>query len=137
MTTRGTRALGFVLLGIHALLGLWGVVGFIELIAPTTPWPPISNEAFPRDILLMQWTLVLVAAVVFIVGYTARWRHTPVAMACVYTAMAALCAVETFAFMTSDLRFVAMAAEYVAYAAILVFLFRWSRFQATPPTVPA
>jgi hypothetical protein len=77
----------------------------------------------------MQWALTLTAASAFILGYVFRWQYTPIAMACVYAAMAALCAVETIRYMESDSRFIAMGVEYSAYAGILFFLFRARIFQ--------
>ncbi len=93
------------------------------MVLDDTSLPRISNPLFPGDILFMQWTLTLTSAAVFIAGHVARWHYMPEAMACVYAAMAALCAVETFGFMQHDMRFIAMTAEYLAYAGILVFLF--------------
>jgi hypothetical protein len=90
----------------------------------------VSNPLFPRDILFMQWTLILVAGSVFLSGSFLRWHQTPTAMACIYAAMAALCAVETFRYRESGTRFHAMGLEYLAYAGILVFLFRSSLFRA-------
>ena len=113
-----------ILLGVHGLLAAWALVGFIEWFSPSVPWPRVSNVLFPRDILFMHWLVILLAAAVFLIGYAVSWTYTPVAMACAYAAMAALCAVETFGYMESDTRFVAMAAEYIAYAGILLFLFR-------------
>ncbi|RJP52909.1 MAG: hypothetical protein C4583_05815 [Anaerolineaceae bacterium] len=72
----------------------------------------------------MQWTLTLIAASVFIFGYVFRWHFTSIVMACVYAAMAALCAVETFVYMESGFRFIMLGLEYLAYAGILFFLFR-------------
>lgn len=118
-----------VLVGVHVVLGLWALAGFVEWFALTPPWPRISNALFPRHVLFLQWALTLAASVLFIGGFVARWRHTPTALAGVYVAMAALCALETFAYMTGELRFVAMAAEYMAYAGIIVFLSRSGRFR--------
>lgn len=123
------KAFGYVLLAVHGFLALWALVGFVEWFSATTPWSRVSNDLFPRDILFMQWALTLAAAALFIVGYVLGWSYTPVAMACVYASMAALCAVETFGYMESDTRFLAMGLEYLAYAGILVFLFRSSLFQ--------
>jgi hypothetical protein len=77
----------------------------------------------------MQWTLMLVAASVFIVGYLFRLHFTSIAMACVYAAMAALCAVETFLYMESGFRFIMLGLEYLAYSGILFILFRARIFQ--------
>lgn len=122
------RGFTYLLLGVHGFLGVWALVGFAEWFMVTTPWPEVSNELFPRPILFMQWALTLTAAAVFIGGYTVRWPRTPLVMACVYAAMAALCAIQTVTYMTSELRYLAMAAEYVAYTGIVVFLCRSSLF---------
>ncbi len=119
------------LIAIHVVLGLWAVVGFVEWFSVPVPWPRITNPLFPRSVLFLQWSLSLAAAVLFLAGYARRWSRTPSAMAIVYAAMALLCAVETFSYMEGALRFVAMAAEYVAYVCILVILFR-SRYFRTP-----
>lgn len=124
------RAFIWLLLAVHTFLAGWALVGFAEWFAAAVPWPRVSNELFPRDVLLAQWVLILAAAVVFLGGYAVRWRHTPVALAVVYTAMAAVCAVQTFNYMTNDFRFVAMALEYTAYTGILVFLFRSNVFRS-------
>lgn len=118
-----SRAITLTLLAVHVVLGVWALVGFAEWFSPTVPWPRVSNPAFPRDILFMQWSLVLIAAALFIGGYALGWRHLAVGMACVYAAMAALCAVQTFSYMDGPGRFGAMTAEYIAYAGILWFLF--------------
>jgi hypothetical protein len=73
--------------------------------------------------LLLQWSLIAVAATVFIAGYWSRWRHTPIAMSVVYGAMALTCAYQTFFILTHPSRFRAMAVEYAEYALILTFLF--------------
>ena len=119
------RAALVFLLAVHGFLAAWAIVGFVEWFWAAAPWPRVGNELFPRDILLVQWASTLAASAIFLLGYALEWRHTPIAMACAYAAMATVCAVETFGYMESDSRFVAMAAEYVAYAAILVFLFRF------------
>ncbi|MBX3134086.1 MAG: hypothetical protein KF689_11965 [Gemmatimonadaceae bacterium] len=126
-----TKSITLGLLLVHGFLLLWATVGFIEWFWETPPWPRVSNPEFPRDVLFIQWTLTLAAGIVFIVGFILAWPRTPIALACVYAAMAALCAVETTRYMQSDTRYIAMALEYVAYAAILVFLFRSSSF---PPS---
>lgn len=123
------KAMTLALVVVHGFLVIWATVGFIEWFWDAPPWPRVSNPLFPGDILFMQWTLTLTAGIVFIVGFVLGWPYMPVAMACVYAAMAALCAVETFRYMESETRFVAMGVEYVTYAAILVFLFRSSSFQ--------
>jgi hypothetical protein len=129
MDARLDRQLWAVLVAVHAVLGLWAAVGFVEWFWATTPWPRITNPLFPRGVLLLQWGLSLAAAVLFVGGYARRWSRTPTAMAVVYAAMALVCAVETFSYMHGTSRFVAMTAEYVAYAGILIFLHRTPYFR--------
>ena len=124
------RLVASALLAIHAFLLAWGLVGFVEWFSASVPWARVSNPLFPPTILLLQWTLVVIAGGVFLGGFASRWRHLPIAMAGIYAAMAMLCAVETFGYMVSDTRFVAMALEYAAYLAILVYLDRSPRFRA-------
>lgn len=119
-----------ILLAIHALLAAWALLGLIEFFWPAPPWDRISNPLFPRPILLLQWLLTLTAAVVFIGGHVRRCSGTAISMMVVYGAMASLCALQTFVYMTSDTRFIAMAMEYLAYAGILCFLFRTQSFRA-------
>ncbi|MBL4864230.1 MAG: hypothetical protein JKY63_04985 [Rhodobiaceae bacterium] len=114
---------GFLLL-LHVGLGVWAGIGFIELVAPGVPWPPLSNPLFPPVVLFFHWTSVLIAAVLFVLGYLLRWPLLPVLMISAYGAMAVVCAVETFGFMVHNGRYVAMAVEYLAYLSILLFLFR-------------
>lgn len=107
----------------HAGLGLWAMVGFLELGLVEVPWQRVSNPLFSPAMLGLQWSLIALAAVVFIGGYSTRWPRTPVAMAYIYSAMAAVCAYQTFFILEHPGRFVAMAIEYFEYAVILVFLF--------------
>jgi hypothetical protein len=117
------RAIAGVLLVVHAGLGAWALVGFLELALPDVPWKRVSNPLFSPAMLLLQWSLIGVAATAFIAGYLSRWKHTPMAMLCIYSAMALVCAYQTFFILTSPSRFRAMAIEYIEYAVILMFLF--------------
>jgi hypothetical protein len=117
------RAISGFLLAVHAGLGAWALVGFMELALPEVPWKRVSNPLFSSSMLLLQWSLITVAATVFIIGYLRRWKHTPVAMLGVYGAMALVCAYQTFFILTNASRFRAMAIEYIEYTVILVFLF--------------
>jgi hypothetical protein len=117
------RAITGFLLAVHTGLGVWALVGFMELALPEVPWKRVSNPLFSSSMLLLQWSLITVAATVFISGYLRRWKHTPVAMLGVYGAMALVCAYQTFFILTNASRFRAMAIEYTEYAVILMFLF--------------
>jgi hypothetical protein len=109
---------------VHVGLVVWSVLGLAEMLLPELTWAKVGNPRFPAWIQLAQWLLVFAVASVFILGLAARWRHTPLAMAVGFALMAALCAVETVGYLTYGLRYAAMALEYAAYVAILLFLFR-------------
>lgn len=117
------RVFAWALVAVHVGLGAWAVVGFLELALPSVPWNRVSNPLFSVPMLLLQWTLLAVAATVFIAGYLTRWKHTPPAMLGIYSTMALVCAYQTFFILTDPNRFRAMAIEYAEYAIILVFLF--------------
>jgi hypothetical protein len=119
----GARIFAVLLLAIHAGLGAWAIVGYLELVLPQVPWIRVSNPLFSPTMLLIQWTLIATAASVFIIGYLIRWRPTPSAMLLVYGVMALTCAYQTFFILTAPSRFRAMAIEYVEYVVILAFLF--------------
>jgi hypothetical protein len=124
------RSLAALLVVVHAGLGAWAAVGFVELGFQHVPWPRVSNPLFSRPMLLLQWTLIATASAVFIAGYFRRWQHTPVAMLGIYGAMALTCAYQTFFVLTAPSRFRAMAIEYTEYALILAFLFFSSHMRA-------
>ena len=117
------RVIQASLLVIHAALLIWALIGFAELVWTDVPWRRLSNPLFSRSMLALQWSLIALAASIFILGFVLRFRYTPAAMACVYGAMALVCAYQTFFILTDPRRFRAMAIEYLEYAAILAFLF--------------
>lgn len=124
MTRPLTRLVAALLLLVHVGLGVWAVVGFAEWLLAEVPWSRISNAELSRAMLLVHWTLIGTASVVFIVGYLSRWPRTPTAMLVIYGAMALVCAYQTFFVLSNDSRFVAMAIEYAEYAVISLFLWR-------------
>ncbi len=112
-----------LLIGLHFVLALWSLVGLAEWFVPDVPWKRLSNPLFPAEILLAHWLSILTASTIFIFGYFLKWRWTPAAMTFGYAAMAGVCAVETFGYLQHKTKFVDMAAEYIAYALILLFLY--------------
>lgn len=120
--------IGYVLFFIHVILLLWGTGGFIEMVASKVPWKPFTNSEFPFWVLLMHWGTVLFAAVTFIYGYVSHWEKTPYIMIVAYGLMAIVCVIETFGFMTSKTKYIAMTTELVAYTTILLLLFRSNYF---------
>jgi hypothetical protein len=122
------RLLPPLLVALHALLLGWALVGLVEWVLPEVPWPAVSNALFPRWLLLLHWLSVLGASVLFLAGYFLRWQRAPVLLIPAYAFMAAVCAVETFFFLTHPLRYVALVLEYLAYVLIPLALFRLPRF---------
>ncbi|HLT40370.1 MAG TPA: hypothetical protein VK034_29025 [Enhygromyxa sp.] len=118
------RWFAVLLLFVHAGLGVWAAVGFAELSLAEVPWPRISNPELSRPLLLVHWTLIGAAAVVFLGGYLRRWPRTPIAMLAIYAAMALVCAYQTLFVLSNESRFVAMAIEYAEYTIISLFLWR-------------
>ncbi|HEY8942843.1 MAG TPA: hypothetical protein VIM73_01220, partial [Polyangiaceae bacterium] len=104
MSETFARVFAGALIVVHIGLGLWALVGFAELALPSVPWTRLSNPLFSRGMLALQWTLISLAAFVFVAGYFSRWRHTPVAMLGIYGAMALVCAYQTFFILTHAAR---------------------------------
>jgi hypothetical protein len=121
------KTLGYILVVIHVFLGGWAIGGIIELIAGKVPWKPFSNPEFPRWVLTIHWASILFAAGIFMFGYFTRWKLTPHFMVAAYGTMAVVCIIETFGFMTSKYKFLAMGLEYAAYILIVILLYH-SRF---------
>jgi hypothetical protein len=111
-------------LAVHTAVALWAVAGLVELARPSWPWPAVGNPDLPAGVLVVHWLLMLGTGSVFLVGYARGWRTTPAAMATCYAALATMCAVETFGYLTNDSRFVDMGLEYVTYAVLLGLLYR-------------
>lgn len=122
------KILGHTLFIIHLLLGVWAVGGFLEMIFDQVPWKPFTNPEFPNWPLLFHWGSVLFASVTFCFGYLTHWPKTPLFMMIAYSIMALVCAVEPFGYMTSDSKYLAMAAEYAAYIFILFLLYKSNYF---------
>jgi hypothetical protein len=123
------RIIAWLLLLVHAGLGVWALVGFVELATVQVPWPSATNPELPRWLLWLRWPLIAAASAAFIGGYVGRWRLMPWAMLLIYSGMAAMCAYETFFVLTNPNRYRAMAVEYAEYAVILAFLFLSNHMQ--------
>jgi hypothetical protein len=115
--------IGYILVLVHGFLLFWSVGGFLEMILSKIPWKPFTNPEFPTWLLLIHWSSILFAAVVFLYGYFAQWSKTPQIMAVAYTMMAIVCVIETFGYMTSNTKYLAMGGEFLVYAVILFLLF--------------
>ena len=117
------RIFGVCLVVVHAFLGVWALGGMMEWLNMDVPWKPYSNPEFPHWLLFFHWGTVLFAATVYLIGYFTHWRQTPHWMAVAYGMMALVCVVETFWYMTSSFRYIAMVLEYAAYVVILLVLY--------------
>ncbi|WP_257669751.1 hypothetical protein [Parapedobacter tibetensis] len=98
------------------------------MIFDNVPWKPFTNPEFPFWVLVIHWGSVLFASVSFIYGYLAHWNKTPQIMTIAYGLMALVCIIETFGYMTSKTKYIAMGAEFMAYIIILFLLFKSSYF---------
>lgn len=120
--------IAYLLVFIHFVLFVWGIGGVAELILPEVPWPTLFNPDFPRWLLPIHYGTLLFASSGFLFGYFTRWKMTPQFMALAYVLLALLCVVETFGFMTSDSKYIALIAELIAYSGILYLLFKSNYF---------
>lgn len=98
------------------------------MVFVNAPWEPFTNPLFPNWLLLIHWGSILFASVSFSYGYLTHWPKTPLFMSVAYALMALVCVVETFGYMTSDSKYLAMAAEYTAYIFILFLLYKSDYF---------
>ena len=120
------RNFPYVLVALSVLLLVWGILGFVEYVAPSAAFG-LQNANFPPGVQFLHWLLIVLTGTVFVAGFLLRWRHTPFAMIVMYATLATLCFVETVdfnAFGGGPGRFLVMAAEYVAYIALSVNLLR-------------
>ncbi|MEX2514203.1 MAG: hypothetical protein WD398_14965 [Cyclobacteriaceae bacterium] len=122
------QVLGYILLTLHFILFFWAAGGIIEMVFDKVPWKPFTNPDFPFWVLIIHWGSVLFASVGFIYGYLTHWIKTPQIMAKVYGLMALVCIIETFGYMTSKSKYLAMGVEFMTYLAILFLLFKSSYF---------
>ncbi len=118
------RYVGYVLALTHLFLLLWSTGGMVEMSPVKVPWTPYTNVDFPRWLLPIHWGAVMIASTGFLTGYFFRWRGTPAFMLAAYSMLFTICVIETFGFMTSATKYIAMTAELVAYTIILLLLFK-------------
>lgn len=122
--------LGYILVGIHSYLFLWSTGGIIEMVTSKVPWTPYTNLDFPNWLLPIHWGSVLITSSGFLIGYFTKWRGTPGFMLAAYTMLFTICVIETFGFMTSSTKYIAMLVELVAYIVILILMFKSRYFIA-------
>lgn len=120
--------IGYLLLLIHIFLLLWSTGGMIEMISTKVPWTPYTNLDFPRWLLPIHWGSVIITSIGFLFGYLTAWSKTPEFMLAAYTMLFTICVIETFGFMTSQTKYVAMTAELGTYTVILLLLYKHKYF---------
>lgn len=124
------RYVGYILVLIHIILFLWSAGGAIEMISTDVPWTPYTNPDFPGWLLPIHWGSVWMTSTGFLYGYFSKWSKTPEFMFGAYVMLSVICIVETFGFMTSQTKFIAMVAELVTYTVIVLILFKHKYFIA-------
>ncbi len=92
------------------------------------PWTSYTNTDFPNWLLPIHWGSVIITSIGFLWGYFSEWKALPNFMLAAYSMLFTICVIETFGFMTSSTRYLAMAMELVTYALILILLFKHSYF---------
>jgi hypothetical protein len=120
--------IGYLLVLIHLFLLGWSAGGFLEMMFSNVPWTPYTNLDFPKWLLPVHWGSVMITSIGFLIGYFTKWSGTPEFMLAAYTMLFTICVIETFGFMTSTSKYIAMVAELVIYTAILIILFKDNYF---------
>ncbi len=120
-----------IVLASAIMLG-WGLLGFLEYFTGLAPLVPLQNTTFPPGMQTLHWTLITASGATFLAGYVLRWRFTPIAMLVMFTALATMCAVQTFDMLENPDRYRNFVQECVNYIIISIYLFRskrmWDRF---------
>lgn len=121
--------LAYSLLVVHVVLLFWAIGGFLEMFLPEVFWHRFTNPDFPDWLLFIHWGSVLFSSATFIFGYLTHWKKTPQLMIVAYLLMALVCVVETFGYMTSDTKYLAMIIEFTTYILILLVLYKTEYFK--------
>ncbi len=129
MAARLSGLFAHLLLAVSMLLTLWGLLGLLEFLVGAALFVPLQNPAFPPGMQFMHWLAISAGGLAYLAGYYRRWPGTPFLMIGIYAVMATLCFVQTVDLLTNAGRYAAMAAEYVAYVAISVYLVRAERMR--------
>ncbi|MEO1080669.1 MAG: hypothetical protein AAFY29_14015 [Pseudomonadota bacterium] len=112
-----------------AVMLCWGVLGFLEYLFGVQLLMPLQNPTFPSGTQFIHWLLITSSGACFLLGYFLHWKHTPTAMLLFFAALATLCFVETFDFMTNASRYSDYVRECISYLVMAVYLLRSERMQ--------
>lgn len=113
--------MGLLLIAAIGML-IWGLAGFFEYFTGIVPLIGLQNAAYPSGVQFVHWLLITISGVVFIAGYIARWKWTPIAMVLVYSNLAVLCTIQTFDFMSEQWGYSQYFTEIVMYVIHSFFL---------------
>ncbi len=122
--------LGYILVVVHFFLLLWSTGGIVEMTSAKVPWTPYTNLDFPTWLLPIHWGSVIITSIGFLIGYFSKWSRTPEFLLAAYTMLFTICVIETFGFMTSSTKYIAMTTELVTYTVILLMMFKSRYFIA-------
>ncbi len=125
-TSRGFEFL--IVLASMIMLG-WGLLGFLEYFTGFAPLMPLQNATFPVGMQTLHWILITASGATFLLGYFLCWSFTPIAMLVMFTALATMCAVQTFDMLESPDRYRNFVQECINYIIISIYLFRSKRMR--------
>jgi hypothetical protein len=116
-----------LLLLVFLAMLAWAVLGSIENVTGLALVVPLQNPDFPAGTQFIHWVLAVSSSATFVFGYALRWQRTPIVMVVLFAMLTTLCFIETFDFMTSDSRYLALALECAAYILIGAYLLNSDR----------
>ncbi|WP_170326006.1 hypothetical protein [Ruegeria arenilitoris] len=117
-----------IVLASVIMLG-WGLLGSLEYFTGLAPLMRLQNAAFPPGMQTLHWILITASGATYLAGYVLRWSFTPIAMLVMFTALATMCAVQTFDMLENPDRYRNFAQECVNYIIISIYLFRSKRMR--------
>ncbi|WP_298913161.1 hypothetical protein [uncultured Roseobacter sp.] len=117
-----------IVLASVVMLG-WGLLGFLEYFTGLAPLMLLQNATFPVGMQTLHWILITASGATFLIGYFLRWSLTPIAMLVMFTALATMCAVQTFDMLESPDRYRNFVQECINYIVISIYLFRSNRMR--------
>ncbi len=106
-----------IILASTIMLG-WGLLGFLEYFTGLAPLMPLQNSTFPVGMQTLHWILITASGATFLAGYFMRWSFTPIAMLVMFTALATMCAVQTFDMLETPDRYRNFVQECINYIVI-------------------
>ena len=117
-----------IILASTIMLG-WGLLGFLEYFTGLAPLMPLQNSTFPVGMQTLHWILITASGATYLAGYFLRWSFTPIAMLVMFTALATMCAVQTFDMLETPDRYRNFVQECINYIVISVYFFRSQRMR--------